>query len=136
MVAKTWCFGQRLWLSNLISFKGTWAFILAIACLCAGWRGAGNPHRLIYAIRKESPGPPVSADSSLLSLSLPREWGSPLVLTYKQSLDELACAADAPDSSSVQRPLGAVRDCLAFSVHLRGPLLVFQASRAVTGGDC
>lgn len=76
MVAKaSWCLGQRLWLSNLISFRGAWAFILAVACLCAGWRGAVNPHRLIYAIWKESPGPPVSADSSLLPLSLPREWG-------------------------------------------------------------
>lgn len=31
------------------------------------------------------------------------------------------------------QPLGAVRDCLASSAHLEGPLLVFWAGRAVDG---
>lgn len=32
-----------------------------------------------------------------------------------------------------RQPLGAVRDCLAFSAHLEGRLLVFRAGRVVGG---
>lgn len=126
MVTKaSWYLGHKLWLSNLISSKITWAFVLAVACLCAGWRGAVNPHRLIYALWKESLRPPVSSTTASCPRPRPQQQGLPWSSHISSALMSWPALWMHRIPALSSRHLGAVRDCLAFSVHLQGPLLVF-----------